>query len=138
VQLFEPYVSMALQDGASVLYTAAARGPTVYTTFITTHQVIERHRVAFAGMARALAGTLQWIIEHSADELAEVAGPFYPDVPRAMLASALERYRQAGIWAGGSDVSRQGFARLAESLLSGGFISRLPRYEDCVNETVGR
>jgi NitT/TauT family transport system substrate-binding protein len=137
-QLFEPYVSMALQDGASVLYAAAARGPTVYTTFITTHQVVERHRAAFAGMARALAGALQWIAGHSADELAAVTGPFYPGVPRAILASAFERYRQAAIWAGGSDEFRQGFARLAESLLSGGFISRLPRYEDCVNETVGR
>src|SRR5262245_47129016 len=44
VQLFEPYVSMALQEGASVIYAAAARGPAVYTTFITTHQAIERHR----------------------------------------------------------------------------------------------
>lgn len=137
-QLFEPYVSMALQDGASVLYAAAARGPTVYTTFIATHQAVERHRVAFAGMSRALAGTLEWITSHGADELAEVTGPFYADVPRAILANAFERYRKAGIWSDGSTVSRQGFARLAESLLSGGFISRLPRYEDCVDEMMGR
>ena len=89
-------------------------------------------------MARALAGTLQWITEHRADELAEVTGPFFPGVPPGFLAGAFERYRQAGIWAGGSDEFRQGFARLAESLLSGGFISRLPRYEDCVEESMGR
>jgi NitT/TauT family transport system substrate-binding protein len=137
-QLFEPYVSIALKEGAGVLYTAAARGPTVYTTFITTRQAIERHRTAFVAMARALRGTLQWIAERSADELAEAISPFFPDVPRAILASALERYRQADIWSDGGQVSRQGFARLAESLLSGGFISRLPRYEDCVEENEGR
>jgi len=137
-QLFEPYVSMALQEGAGVLYAAAARGPTVYTTFITTHQAIERQHMAFAGIARALANTLQWITRHRTDELAEVTGPFFPSVPRTILASALERYRQAGVWSGGSAVSRQGFARLAESLLSGAFISRLPSYEDCVKETRGR
>ena len=135
-QLFEPYVSIALKEGAGVLYAAAARGPTVYTTFITTRQAIECHRTAFAGMMRALGGTLQWIAEHSGDELAEVTSPFFPDVPRAILASALERYRQAGIWSDGGQVSRQGFARLAESLLSGAFISRPPRYEDCVDETM--
>jgi len=135
-QLFEPYVSIALNEGAGVLYAAAARGPTVYTTFITTHQAIERHRAAFAGVARALAGTLQWITGHRTDALAEVTGPFFPGVPRAILASALERYRQAEIWSDGSAVSRQGFARLAESLLSGAFISRLPRYEDCVDDTI--
>jgi NitT/TauT family transport system substrate-binding protein len=135
-QLFEPYVSIALNEGAGVLYAAAARGPTVYTTFITVRQAIERHRTAFAGIARALGGTLQWIAEHGADELAEVTAPFFPGVRRAILASALERYRRAGIWSPGSAVSRQGFARLAESLLSGAFISRLPRYEDCVDDTL--
>jgi hypothetical protein len=33
-------------------------------------------------------------------------------------------------------VSREGFARLAESLLSGGFISRMPAYEDCVDQSL--
>jgi hypothetical protein len=33
-------------------------------------------------------------------------------------------------------VSRSGFARLAESLLSGGFISRRPVYEDCVDQSL--
>ena len=137
-QLFEPYVSMALKEGAGVLYAGAARGPTVYTTFITTHQAIERHRMAFAGIARALAGTLEWITAHRTDKLAEVTGPFFPGVPRSILANALERYRQDGVWTGGSEVSPQGFARLAASLLSGAFISRLPRYEDCVTETMDR
>jgi len=40
------------------------------------------------------------------------------------------------LWAQSPEVSRKGFARLAESLLSGGFISRLPKYEDCVDQTL--
>jgi hypothetical protein len=41
------------------------------------------------------------------------------------------------MWMPTPDVSRQGFARLAESLLSGGYISRLPVYEDCVEQGLG-
>jgi hypothetical protein len=33
-------------------------------------------------------------------------------------------------------VSRQGFDRLAESLKSGGFISRMHSYEDCVDQSL--
>jgi hypothetical protein len=33
-------------------------------------------------------------------------------------------------------VSREGFARLAASLLSGGFVSRMHAYEDCVDQTL--
>jgi NitT/TauT family transport system substrate-binding protein len=134
VQMFEPYVSMALAQGAGdILYTASARGPTVYTTFIATRSGIERHRAAFAGMIRATQHMQTWLAEHSAEELAEVSAPFFPDVARDLLVSSLRRYRDAGIWARTTEVSRAGFTRLAESLLSGGYISRMPSYEDCVD-----
>jgi len=64
-----------------------------------------------------------WLAEHGAEELAEVTAPFYPDVARDLLVGSLRRYREAGIWARTPDVSRPGFMRLAESLLSGGYIS---------------
>ena len=54
VQMFEPYVSMALQMGAGdILYAASARGPTVYTTFLATRDSIDRNRAAFSAMIRA-------------------------------------------------------------------------------------
>ena len=48
----------------------------------------------------------------------------------------LRRYREAGIWAQSAEVSREGFARLSASLLSGGFISRIHAYEDCVDQSL--
>jgi NitT/TauT family transport system substrate-binding protein len=113
-QLFEPYVSLALRSGAGdILYAASSRGPTTYTTFLTTRDSISKNRMAFAAMVRAIRRTLAWVAEHSAEELAGAV---------------------AGLWARAPDVSRQGFERLAESLKSGGFISRLHSYEDCVEQ----
>jgi NitT/TauT family transport system substrate-binding protein len=137
VQMFEPYVSMALQMGAGdVLYAASARGPTVYTTFLATRDSIDRNRPAFAAMIRATRRMQDWLAERSAEQLADVVAPFYRDVPRDVLASSLRRYRDAGLWARNPEVSRQGFARLADSLLSGGFISRMHTYEDCVDQSL--
>jgi NitT/TauT family transport system substrate-binding protein len=133
VQLFEPYVSMALQAGAGdILYAASARGPTCYTTYLATRGSIARNRAAFAAMTRATQRTLDWLTEHGADELAEVVAPFYPDVARDILTRSLQRYRDARLWSRSTEVSRVGFTRLADSLRSGGFISHIPRYEDCV------
>jgi NitT/TauT family transport system substrate-binding protein len=132
-QLFEPYVSLALRAGAGeILYAASKRGPTTYTTFVTTRDSISKHRIAFAAMVRATQRTLAWAAEHSAEQLAEAVAGFYPDVAHAILKSALHRYRHAGLWARTPDVSRQGFARLAESLKSGGYVSRVYSYDDCV------
>jgi NitT/TauT family transport system substrate-binding protein len=136
-QLFEPYASLALQAGiGDILYAASARGPTVYTTFLATRAGIERHRDACTAMTRAIRRMQKWLGENGAAELAQIIAGFYPNVAPDILASSLARYRDAGLWAQSPEVSRPGFARLAESLLSGGFISRPPRYEDCVDQTL--
>jgi NitT/TauT family transport system substrate-binding protein len=136
-QVFEPYASMALKAGAaSILYAASARGPTAYTTFLATRDGIERNRASFAAMARAVRRTQSWLGEHGAEELAAVVAPFYPDVASDLLVGSLRRYREAGVWGRSPEVSREGFARLAASLLSGGFVSRLHAYEDCVDQSL--
>lgn len=136
-QLFEPYVSLALQSGAGdILHAASARGLTSYTTFLTTRGSIAKNHETFAAMVRATRRTLAWLADHSADQLTEAVASFYPDIPREVLASSLRRYRDAGLWARTPDVSRQGFGRLAESLKSGGFISRMHSYDDCVEQTL--
>jgi NitT/TauT family transport system substrate-binding protein len=137
VQLFEPYVSEALATGAGrILYAASTRGPTVYTTFLATRESIARNRTAFAGMVRAVRRMEAWLQEHTADELAAAVAPFYPSVAGELLGSALRRYHQAGLWATRPEVSHEGFARLATSLLSGGFVSRLHSYDECVDQSL--
>jgi NitT/TauT family transport system substrate-binding protein len=137
VQLFEPYVSEALATEAGrILYAASTRGPTVYTTFLATRDSIARNRTAFAGMVRAVRRMETWLQEHNADELAAAVAPFYPSVAGELLVSALRRYHEAGLWATRPEVSREGFARLATSLLSGGFVSRLHSYDECVDQSL--
>jgi NitT/TauT family transport system substrate-binding protein len=137
-QLFEPYVSLVLRAGAGdILYAASARGPTVYTSFIASRDRIARDREAFAAMTRAVKSMQEWLGAHGAhgaDELAAITAAYYPDVPPDILAGALRRYGAAGIWAKTPEMSREGFGRLAESLVSGGFLRRMPSYEDCVVE----
>jgi NitT/TauT family transport system substrate-binding protein len=136
-QMFEPYASLALKSAiGKINYAASTRGPTVYTTFLATRQSIDRNRVAFAGMMRAVRRMQSWLAEHGSEELAAVVAPFYPDVASDVLQSSLRRYHEAGVWAQSTEVSREGFARLAASLHSGGFISQIHAYEDCVDQSV--
>jgi len=137
IQVFEPYASLAVRDGARVLYAASGRGPTVYTTFLATRAGIERHRSAFAAMTRAMGHLQDFLAKEGGAGLAAATAAFYPDVEPKILTAALQRYFEASLWSRSQQVSRQGFARLGESLLSGGFIARAPIYEDCVDETLG-
>jgi len=137
VQMFEPYVSMARRDGGmEILYAASSRGPTCYTTFLASRDSVARNRAAFDAMVRATRKTLAWVAAHSAQDLADAVAPYYTHVPRDILAAAFQRYRDAGLWSRTPQVQPQGFARLADSLKSGGYISRVHAYEDCVEQSL--
>ena len=137
IQVFEPYASLAVRDGARVFYAASARGPTVYTTFLATRAGIERNRAAFAALTRAMGRMQQWLAQNGGHGLAAATAAFYPDVEPEILKASLQRYYDGGLWSASTAISRQGFARLGESLLSGGYISRAPVYSACVDETLG-
>jgi NitT/TauT family transport system substrate-binding protein len=136
-QVFEPYASMALKSGiGDILYAASARGPTVYTTFLATRDSIRKNRAPFAAIVRAVRRMQSWLSDHGAEELAAAVAPFYGDISSGLLVSGLRRYHDAGVWARSPEVSREGFARLAAGLLSGGFLARIPPYEDCVDQSL--
>ena len=133
VQLFEPYVSTALDGGfGRIVYAASERGPTAYTSLIATRDGVNRNRHAFAAMVRATARMQAWLVAHDAGELAAAAAPFFPGVAPTLFLAALQRYKKAGIWGTTPDISRAGFARLAQSIQSGGFVKTIATYEDCV------
>jgi NitT/TauT family transport system substrate-binding protein len=133
MQAFEPFASMAEQDGAGeVLYAASSRGPTSYTAFIATRSACEKYRDEFAAMTRATAKMLAWVYASPAEELAARVTTFFPDVPKDVLARSLGRYRDAGLWSRETRMIPQGFERLGQSFVSGGSLARMPRYDDCV------
>lgn len=137
MQAFEPFASRAeMEQAGTVLYAASSRGPTVYTSFITTRNKVAAHRDALLAVTRALAKMQGWLYAHSGKELAEVVASFFPDVPAALLARSLQRYLDAGLWARGTAMSKQGFDRLGLSFLSGGALRRPPAFETCVDASL--
>jgi len=133
VQAFEPFVAQALQGGfGKIVYVASARGPCVYTSFIATRAAVAAKPEACAAAVRAIAAMQQWLAAHGGDALASAVAPYFPDVAPDLLAGALRRYHAAGLWAATPEMSRAGFARLAESFMSGGALARMPSYEACV------
>ena len=137
VQLFEPYASRALADGNSILYAAASRGPTSYTTFITSRECVAKNRDALAALERATQSTLDWVAKEGGAELARLTASFFPEVPKETLRAAFERYQRAGLWSRTTTVSKAGFERLAYSMHDGGFIKRRAPYAECVTDFRG-
>ena len=102
VQLFEPFVSSLLAEhGCHVWYAQASRGPTSYTTFYTRRSLLSERRDELRPMVRAIYRTQQWVAAASADAIAQVVHPYFPDVAPAIWR---RRAGATGRWGSGGTI----------------------------------
>lgn len=137
VQLFQPYAEELLATGAGhVWYAAADRGLTAYTTLVTRRATLAARRDELAAMVRAMYRALRWIGDTSGAEVARVLASYFPDVPPALFASAIDRYRALHLYGPDPVTRREGFDRLAAAMLSGGALKSLIPFEECVDNSL--
>jgi len=128
-QVFEPYVSLAEEQGTGqVWHSAASRGPTGYTTFTTTTDLLRTKREPFKAMLRGLAKTLAWIKANPPEALADCVAGYFPDMPAARLARCCARYQAIGLWSSDPFYPEEAFTRLETAMFTAGAITRKPGF----------
>ena len=138
VQLFEPFVSALVAEGAAhVWYSAATRGPTSYTTFYTRRGLLTPRREELRRMLRAIHHTQLWVAGATAAQIADAIADYFPDVPAPIREAACARYQALAIWSTTPILPRQGYDRLLSSLVSGGFVAGTP-FEIAVDNSLAR
>ena len=134
VQVFQPYAEELLASGAGHLwYAAANRGLTAYTTLVTRGSVLEQKRDELLAMVQAMHWTLGWIRDTPGAEIHRVLASYFPDVPAAIFAAAIDRYRALELYGHDPVTRREGFDRLAAAMRSGGVLHRAIPFEECID-----
>ncbi|HEY1796090.1 MAG TPA: ABC transporter substrate-binding protein [Stellaceae bacterium] len=136
VQLFQPLAEALIAEGAGHLwYAAATRGPCSYTTFYARRTVLAAKREELARLVRGLYRTQKWLRVAAPGAVVAAIRSYFPDVPEALLRAAISRYQQLGIWGQTPILPRDGYERLKDGLVSGGFATGTP-YEVAVDNTL--
>ena len=82
--------------------------------------------------------TLRWIRATPGAEIQRTLASYFPDVPPAIFAAAIDRYRALGLY-GPDPVTRpEGFDRLAAAMRSGGALKRDIPFAECVDTSLAR
>jgi NitT/TauT family transport system substrate-binding protein len=137
IQVFEPFPSLLLAEGAAhVWYEAARRGPTSYTCFYARRGTLASRRDELVRLVRAIDRTEKWVVKASGSEIAAAIAGYFADVPPAILAAACTRYKALGIWGTTPILPRAGYDRLRDGLISGGFVSPGATFETAVDNTL--
>ena len=137
IQVFEPFPSLLLAEGAAhVWYEAARRGPTSYTTFYARRGTLTSRRDELLRMVRAIHRTEQWTAKASGKEIAQTIAKYFADLPPAILEAACTRYKTLGIWNDTPLLPRAGYDRLRDGLVSGGFVSPGATFDIAVDNSL--
>ncbi len=134
IQVFEPFPSLLLGEGAAhVWYAAARRGPTSYTTFYARRGTLAARHDELRRMVRAIHRTEKWVARASGAEIAQAIAGYFADLAPAILEAACLRYKALGIWSDTPALPRSGYDRLRDGLVSGGFVSPGATFETAVD-----
>ncbi|MBS0537913.1 MAG: ABC transporter substrate-binding protein [Proteobacteria bacterium] len=137
IQVFEPFPSLLLAEGAGhIWHEAAHRGHTSYTCFYARRGTLSSRRDELKRMVRAIDRTEKWVATASGKEIARVITPYFKDLPPAVLEALCTRYKALGIWGKNPILPRSGYDRLRDGLVSGGFVSPGATFEQAVDNSL--
>ena len=133
VQLHEPYAEILIKEGGCMLYDQAQRGLCSYTSLYTDRSMLNERSYEMQLITNAIAASLKWIHGNEPGDIASAVKPFFNNFSEEILASAIQRYKNNGIWNKHPTLSTEGFERLRSALLTGGLISRIIPYDEVVD-----
>jgi NitT/TauT family transport system substrate-binding protein len=136
--LFEPFAAALEEQGCTVWYAAAARGPTAYSALYATATRIAAGPDAFAALRRALAAALSWVATAGPDAIADTIAPWFPDLPRRRLDRAVARYAALGLWPAQPEMPAEAMDRLAAAMVTAGVMAADPGRAVWVDDAVAR
>ncbi len=99
----EPTISQLISEGKAHLASSLATqiGPVPYTGYTATEEYIASNPEAVEQWMRAIQRANEWMRGASSQEVAAEIASFFEGVPEDVLASAVDRYREAGVWPDG-------------------------------------
>lgn len=137
VSLFEPVASSLEKEGQGYVVASIGEeaGYIPYTVYSALKSTIENDPELIQGFTNALYKGMLWVQNHSAEEVAEVVKPYFPDTDDDVLVSLIERYRDQDSWKPDPVISKEGMDHLMEIMESAGELDTRADYEEIVNTT---
>lgn len=137
VTLFEPVATTVEleKEGYVVASVGADSGEIPYTAFAAAKSYIDKNPELIEAFTRAIYKGQIWVHEHSAQEIAEVIQPSFPDSDLATLAIVAQRYMDIDAWRATPFFSQESFELLQDVMeLAGELETRAPYDKLVTNE----
>ena len=136
----QPVTEQLLDAGEAHLVASMgeATGPVPFSSYMTTGRFLREQRDTLVRFTRALYRAQRWMAGASADAIAALIAPAFPDIAPDVRLRAVARYLGQSTWARQPVLTIGGYGYLQQILLDGGFIRHCHRYEDLIDDAIAR
>lgn len=132
---FEPTATTLENQGNGYVVASLgeASGYLPYTVYMATDTFIAENPAAVQKFTNAIYKGQQWVMEHSAEEIAEVILPQFPDSDITSLTKIIERYKNQDTWKEDPLFDQDGFLLIQDIMKEGGELSGPVPFDKFVN-----
>jgi NitT/TauT family transport system substrate-binding protein len=137
VALFEPTASSleANKKGYIVTSIGQQSGEIPYTAYFAKKSYIEKNSDLIQRFTRAIYKGQKWVMSHSAEEVAKMVAPSFPDTDVKLLTTVVQRYKDIDAWSSTPVLKAESFDLLQNVMTQAGELKQSAPYDKVVNNT---
>ncbi len=134
VTLFEPNALQVEKQGFGYVVASIGElgGVVPYTSYSARISYIEKHPEVIEKFTRAIQKGLDYVHEHTDEEVAEAMLEFFPDTSLNDLVDVVKRYREVDAWPKTTTFSEESFYHLQEIMKASGELVDTVSYQDLI------
>lgn len=134
VTLFEPQALQLEKQGAGhvVAFLGELGGTVPYTAYNAKKSYIENNEDTIKSFTKAIQKGLDYVHNHSSEEIAEIILPYFPDNSLNDLTTIVERYKNGDSWFDTTAIKEDDFNHIQEIMESANELDKKAPYKDLV------
>jgi NitT/TauT family transport system substrate-binding protein len=137
VALFEPTATQVELEGKGYVLTSIGleSGEIPYTAFFAAESYLESHADTVQKFTNAVYRGQQWVLSHTAAEIAEAIAPQFPDTDMDVLTAVCQRHLDIDAWNDTPIMEEEALDRLQTVMETAGELDQRASYEDLVDNS---
>lgn len=140
VTMFEPAASNLEKEGYGYIVASVGDlgGTVPYTAYNARKSYIEENPDVIRGFTKAIQKGIDYTLNHSSEEIAEVIADYFPDTSKNDLVDIIEKYKNIDSWFETTYIEEDDFTHIEEIMENGGKLDKFVPYEKLTNNTYSK
>ncbi|MGN0328921.1 MAG: ABC transporter substrate-binding protein [Lachnospira sp.] len=137
---FEPAATLLEQQNAGYVVASLGTdsGYVPYTAYCAKKSFMDKNPEVIQSFTNAIQKGLDYVNSHTADDIASVIAPQFPETDLATITTIVERYKSQGTWKENTVFEEESFTLLKNILKDAGELTKDVPYDKLVNTSFAR